>query len=45
MKVTIYSPITYSARIYDNFAQFVNEQSGVIDSGDVSGFVQNLIGP
>jgi hypothetical protein len=32
MKVTLYSPITYSARIYDNFAQFVNEQSGSIDS-------------
>jgi hypothetical protein len=32
MKVTIRSPITYTARIYDNFAQFVNQQSGQIDS-------------
>jgi len=37
MKVTIRSPITYTARIYDNFAQFVNQQSGQIDSAAWNG--------
>jgi len=32
MKVILHSPITYTARVFDNFAQFVNEQSGQIDS-------------
>ena len=32
MKVTLRSPITYTTRVFDTFGQFVNEQSGSVDS-------------
>jgi hypothetical protein len=32
MKVTIRSPIDFTARVFDNFGQFVNDQKGSMDS-------------
>jgi hypothetical protein len=32
MKVTLHSPIDFTARVFNNFGQFVNDQKGTMDS-------------